>query len=166
MRERCELWKWCVSKLVTTEVVYFCGWLQQTSKAVNLTLLSSVCWNILNHMFSYDSVVVVAEAGVYSAAQLSPISNRASRAVSCHGKGKGEWGGNHSQKPTAATLTSVWSHKRILTYWCESQLLRIWKWEETKLNLLIMKWVITTTLYIGNKPMWPLQYNTVCQSFE
>lgn len=37
MRERCELWKWCMSKLVTTEAVYSCGWLQTTSKAVNLT---------------------------------------------------------------------------------------------------------------------------------
>lgn len=49
----------CVSKLVTTEVVCFCGWLQWTSKAANLTPLSSVCWNILNHMFSYDLIMVV-----------------------------------------------------------------------------------------------------------
>lgn len=61
----------CVSKLVTTEVVCFCGWLQRTSKAVNLTPLSSVCWNTLNHMFSYDLTMVVAEAGVYSAAHSS-----------------------------------------------------------------------------------------------
>lgn len=89
-----------VSKLVTAKVVCFCGWLQWTSKAANLTPFSSVCWNILNHMFGYDSIMVVAEAGLHgtahsSAGQLSRVCfPTETQAVLMLQKTK--WGGNHS----------------------------------------------------------------------
>lgn len=36
---------------------------------MNLTPLSSVCWNILNHMFTYDLIMVLVEAELCSAVQ-------------------------------------------------------------------------------------------------
>lgn len=60
-----------VSGCVRSEAASFCGWLQQTSKAVNLIPLSWTCRNVLNHMFHYGSITMVAAARVYCPGQFS-----------------------------------------------------------------------------------------------
>lgn len=75
---------------------------------MNLTPLSLVCWNILNHIFNYSLVVVVAEAGVYSTAHRSTakLSNTASNAVPARVGNKG------NKEATTDTLNGLFG-----SYW-------------------------------------------------